>query len=319
MQLSVRSTLAAGCAAAVVAAGAVAVTPQSVASAPRSETASVNLAATTGTLFNTVGHLFDANTLVSYTPIDPQDTESVSHVLGLIPQLLGDVTNPPILKAVLGQQLGAIAAVAPQLIADLAAFGSYTGAAAEVVVKVIAGAIRDTVTPSQWGAGTVFQDWAGVGAALEAMTIGIGARVEGVWVPSLRVAAISTRNQIANDIANGPTTNVIAASAHLRASVSAQVTLETTSPNYAADYTPTAGVTLEVVPQPDCGPACFYAVPQPTPDGCGNPAALCRVRAPLAAVKTAAATRGARGTVIATSKASAATTKAAAARTRSAK
>ena len=304
MQLSVRSTLAAGCAAAVVAAGAVAVTPQSVASAPRSATASVNLAATTGTLVNTVGHLFDANTLVSYTPNDPQANESVSHALGLIPQLLGDAMNPPILKAVLGQQLGAIAAVAPQLIADLAAFGSYTSAAAEVVVKVIAGAIRDTVTPSQWGAGKVLQDWAGVGAAAEALTIGIGARVEGVWVPSLRVAAISTRNQIANDIANGPTTNVIAASAHLRASVSAQVTLEATSPNYAADYTPTAGVTLEVVSPLDC--YCDYVVPDSTSNVF------------LAAAKPAAA-RIVRSRAGATPKAAAATPAAAAARTRSAK
>ena len=95
MQVNVRSTLAVGCAAAVVAAGAV--SPQSVASAPRSLTASVTLAAHAGTVFNTFGHLFDANTLVSYTPIDPLDTESVSHALGLIPQLIADVTNPPIL------------------------------------------------------------------------------------------------------------------------------------------------------------------------------------------------------------------------------
>ena len=306
MQLSVRSTLAAGCAAAVVAAGAVAVTPQSVASAPRSETASVNLAATTGTLFNTVGHLFDANTLVSYTPIDPQDTESVSHVLGLIPQLLGDVTNPPILKAVLGQQLGAIAAVAPQLIADLAAFGSYTGAAAEVVVKVIAGAIRDTVTPSQWSAGTVLQDWAKIGFALQAMTIGIGARVDGVWVPSLRVAAISTRNQIANDIANGPTTTVVAGSASLRAAASSTSTGSTTLPNYANDYEPD-----------DCNPAkcgtSGMVVVETTSAGCGT-GSYCRVRAPLAAVEPAGSKRSA--ATAARSRANA--TPKAAARTRSA-
>jgi hypothetical protein len=33
------------------------------------------------------------------------------------------------------------------------------------------------------------------------MTVGIGATIDGVWVASLRVAAFSLRNQIANDIA----------------------------------------------------------------------------------------------------------------------
>ena len=313
MHLSVRSTLAAGCAAAVVAAGAVA--PQSVASAPRSLTASVTLAATSGTMFNTVGHLFDANTLITYTPIDPQNTESVSHVLGLIPQLLGDATNPPILQAILGQQLGAIAAVAPQLVADLAAFGSYSGAAVGVVGQVIATAIRDTVTPAQWGGGNVLQDWAKIGFALQSMTFGIGARVDGVWVPSLRVAAISTRNQIANDIASGPTTTVVAGSAHPLSPQASQVILETTLPNYANDYEPE-----------DCNPAkcgtSGMVVVEATPDGCGT-GSYCRVRAPLAAVDPAAsksaATKSVRSRVSATPKAAAAARKAVSARTRFAK
>jgi hypothetical protein len=291
------------CAAAVVAAGAIAVTPQPVASAPRSLTASVTLAATTGTIFNTAGHLFDPTTLVSYTPIDPQDTVSVSHALGLIPQLLGDVMNPPILKALLGQQLGAIAAVAPQVIADLAALGSYTAAAVAVVGQVISTAIRDTFTPAQWGAGNVLQDWAKIGFAVQAMTIGIGARVDGVWVPSLRVAAISTRNQIANDIASGPTTTVIAASAHPLSPQASQVILETTLPNYANDYEPD-----------DCNPAkCGtgnMVVVETTSAGCGT-GSYCRVRAPLAAVEPVASkptgANAARSWVNATPKAAART------------
>jgi len=313
MQLSVRSTLAAGCAAAVVAAGAVA--PQSVASAPRSLTASVTLAAHAGTVFNTFGHLFDANTLVSYTPIDSQDAESVSHALGLIPQLIADVTNPPILQAVLGQQLGAIAAVAPQLIADLAAFGSYSGAAVGVVGQVIATAIRDTVTPAQWGGGNVLQDWADVGFAVQAMTIGIGARVGGVWVPSLRVAAISTRNQIANDIALGATAPVVAASAHPRAAVSSQVDYWAVLPNYANDYQPDCNPAL-------CGTSGLWEVETPSP-ACDGGYSICRVRAPLAAVKSAAAqpaaAKAVRGGVTAAKKAAAAAPKAVAARARSAK
>jgi len=306
MQVNVRSTLAAGCAAAVVAAGAVAVSPQSVASAPRSLTASVTLAAHAGTVFNTFGHLFDANTLVSYTPIDPLDTESVSHALGLIPQLIADVTNPPILQAVLGQQLGAIAAVAPQLIADLAAFGSYAGAAVGVVGQVIATAIRDTVTPAQWGGGNVLQGWADVGFAVQAMTIGIGARVDGVWVPSLRVAAISTRNQIANDIALGATAPVVAASAHPRAAVSSRVDLWAVLPNYANDYEPD-----------DCNPAkCGtgnLVVVETTSDACGR--TWCRVRAPLAAVESATSKPAAARAV----RSGASATREAAARARSAK
>jgi hypothetical protein len=315
MHLSVRSTLAAGCVAAVVAAGAVGVGPESVASGPRSLTASVSLAAHAGTVFNTFGHLFDANTLVSYIPIDPQVSESVSHVLGLVPQLLGDVRNPPILKAVLGQQLGTVAAVAPQLIADLAAFGSYTGAAAAVVGQVVTIAIRDTATPAGWGAGNVLWDWADVGFAVQAMTIGIGARVDGVWVPSLRVAAISTRNQIANDIASGPTTTVVAGSAHPLSPQASQVILETTLPNYANDYEPE-----------DCNPAkcgtSGMVVVETTPDGCGT-GSYCRVRAPLAAVDPAAskplATKTVRSRVSATPKAAAAARKAVSARTRFAK
>jgi hypothetical protein len=266
-------------------------------------------------VFNTFGHLFDANTLVSYTPIDPLDTESVSHALGLIPQLIADVTNPPILQAVLGQQLGAIAAVAPQLIADLAAFGSYAGAAVGVVGQVIATAIRDTVTPAQWGGGNVLQGWADVGFAVQAMTFGIGARVDGVWVPSLRVAAISSRNQIANDIASGPTTTVVAASAHPLSPQASQVILETTLPNYANDYEPE-----------DCNPAkcgtSGMVVVETTPDGCGT-GSYCRVRAPLAAVDPAAskpsATKSVRSRVSATPKAAAAARKAVSARTRFAK
>jgi hypothetical protein len=53
------------------------------------------------------------------------------------------------------------------------------------------------------------------------MTIGIGAKVDDKWVPSVRVAAISARNQIANDI--------LGTQKH---------------PNYARDYTP------EVVTEP---------------------------------------------------------------------
>jgi hypothetical protein len=48
--------------------------------------------------------------------------------------------------------------VAPQVIMDVAAFGSDTNAAAAVVGQQLAAAVRDTVRPAQWGGGKVRQD-----------------------------------------------------------------------------------------------------------------------------------------------------------------
>ncbi|MGV1005192.1 MAG: hypothetical protein ACOYEV_10620 [Candidatus Nanopelagicales bacterium] len=236
MSLSVRNPLMAGFAAAVVAAGTLAVAPEVVSSTPSPVTTTVTLAAigewcgsacldTVGYLFHpatSVGALFDPTTSVVYAPADEWATGSVSHPLGLIPQLIGDAMNPPILGAIRGLQIGEVEAVAPLVSADLAAFLKSANGAAAVVGQQVSIAVRDTVTPAQWGGGKVRTDWANVGIALQAMTIGLGATVDGTWVPSLRIAAISTRNQIANDIAGANSTSIA----------------ESTLPNYMAHYTP---------------------------------------------------------------------------------
>lgn len=260
MQRSVRSALVGGFAATVLAAGAITAAPDSLAGAQRSTTAAVTLTA--------IG--FNCKTCVSttivldptpivYAPADAWAVESVSHALGVVPQLLGDAMNPPVLVAIAGQQMSEVAAAVPHVYADLAAFGGYTNAAAAVVGQRITIALGDTVTPTQWGGGRVLQSWADAGGALQAMTIGIGATVDGAWVPSLRVAAISIRNQVANDIAGRSPTSTGAL------------------PNYAAHYVPLSFADLPAYPSVGhCS-------------GCG--CVLCDVAAPSAAqpatVKTA--------------------------------
>ncbi|MGV1005183.1 MAG: hypothetical protein ACOYEV_10575 [Candidatus Nanopelagicales bacterium] len=374
MQLSGRSSLSAGFTAAVVAAGAIVVAPQAAASVPRPLTAAVTLAAAsdfTGPItispitispfdsvgdlfestssayvvhpFDTVGDLFESTTSVYYDP-DPLDapavleaTGAVSHPMGLFPELLADAMNPPILKAILGQQMSEIAAVAPRLFADLAAFGPYVNAAMAVVGMYVTTAVMDTVAPAQWGGGKVLHDWVNVGIALQAMTIGIGATVDGTWVPSLRVAAISTRNQIANDITGGTTSpgeiespNAQSTGSTLSNGIGATTSttyLET--PNYAAYYTPVgcangnACAVLPVSTTVGCGgdPNALCAVAQPAAweelGACGEE--ICRAVAEPAASQRAATTTARNAAHVALKSAVAAAPKTAAARTRSAR
>jgi hypothetical protein len=252
-------------------------------------------------------------------------TGEVGHPLGLVPQLLADLMNPPILKAVLSQQPAAIAAVAPRLIADLAGFGSYANAAAAVVGLHLTTAVLDTITPTQWGGGKVMRDWVNFGNALQAMTIGIGAVVDGTWVPSLRIAAISSRNQVANDILEAPSVGYFESP-----SVGAPDYFESpsvgiiASPNYAAYYTPVGCsgnknggcAVLPVTTSVSCGPGVMCGVAQPavTVGACG--VEVCKSVAGSAASRPAAA-KTARNTSRRTAKSvAAAAPKAAAARTR---
>lgn len=335
MQLPVRSSLAAGFAVAAVAAGGVVVAPQAGAGVPRSMTATVNLAVSCGfpcyygfdtvgvaedettgdtfySPFDTAGALFEPTSVV-YVPDEAfaaaGATGEVGHPLGLIPQVLGDAMNPVILKAILSQHAAAIAAVAPRLIADLLAFGSYANAAAAVVGLHLTTAVLDTITPTQWGGGKVFNDWVSVGNALQAMTIGIGAVVDGTWVPSLRIAAVSSRNQVANDILESPSVG----------------SLE--SPNYAAYYTPVGCsgnknggcAVLPVTTSVSCGPGlmCGVAEPAVTVGACG--VEVCKSVAGPAASRPAAARTARRAAGVTSKSVAAAAPKAAAARARSAR
>ena len=291
----VRSSLVAGLAAAVVAAGVITVAPQAVASAPRSATASVTLAADFVPVgcssYNcwSVPLVVDSTTSMVYAPGGQDgELESVSHPLGLIQQL---GVQPPIYKAIIGPKTGNFMQVAPQIVTDVAAFGGYTNAAAAVVGQRATLALGDTFTPAKWGDGNVRQEWRDVGVAFQAMTIGIGATVDGAWVPSLRVAAFSIRNQIANDIAGRTPTSIGAL------------------PNYAAYYTP---VGCSGNKNGGCA-----VLPTYTTVGCGcGPCLACEVEEPAAAKPAMAKTAG--SAVRVTAKA-AATPKAAAARTRSAR
>jgi hypothetical protein len=223
MLVSARSPLAVA-AAAILAAGVVVASPGlAPSSAPRivstpvapvaGATAEINIKFYT----KAVADLFDA--AHSYTYISNVSGPSVSHPVGLIPQLIGDALNPPILGAVVAQvrtnECPCIIKYLAATISDWAAALTYSSAAATVVGQYAGVAIHDTVTPSQWGGGKVLNDWALAAAVGEAMTIGVGATVDDKWVPSIRVALISTRNQIANDILGTQT-----------------------HPNYARDYTP---------------------------------------------------------------------------------
>jgi len=255
----VRSALVAGFAATIVAAGVITVAPQSVASAPRSTTARISesavlMASSTDLVGNgckdyqcsvsTGSLLFNPTTLVTYEEVSPNAGEveyvvdSVSHPLGLFPQLVG--TPPPIYKAITGSKNVTLMEVAPKIIQGVAEFGGYANAAVAVVGQQMAVAMSDTFTPAKWGRGKVLQDWRDVGGAFQAMTIGIGATVDGVWVPSLRVAAFSIRNQIANDIA-GRTSSSIG-----------------WLPHFARDYTPVMIDTLPTISAVGtfCGCAC---------------------------------------------------------------
>jgi hypothetical protein len=302
----VRSSLVAGFAATVVAAGVITVAPQPVASAPRSTTAriaesAVLMARSTdigqdgcpGCYMSTRSLLFDPTTSVTYEDLQPNAgddeyvADSVSHPRGLIPQLVG--TPPPIYKAIVGSKTVTLMEVAPKMVMDVAEFGGYASAAGVVVGQQMEVAMSDTFSPAQWGGGKVLQDWRKVGEAVNALTIGIGATVDGVWVPSWRVAAFSLRNQIANDIAGRtPASN-------------------DWLPNYARDYTPTVTGNLPIYVSTTVG--C-----KPTSPGCLNEfEAVPSVGLPAAALS-------ARNTARITSKAvAAAAPRAAATRARSAK
>ena len=202
----------------------------------------------------------NADRVTSAAVAEPPVPDTVSHPRGLIPQLLGDALNPPILTAlttaiVHQTPLPSVATLA----ADLAAYRSYRDAALEIIGAFLTQAVRATLTPSQWGGGNVVNAWLDAAAVTEAMTIGTGvtttsrvqavvaaptvsqAPPESVWVPSIRVAAASTRNQIADDISG-----------------------EQQHPNYARDYTPIttssenvaglrSSLTVYSAPPPDAG------------------------------------------------------------------
>jgi hypothetical protein len=306
----VRSALVAGFAATVVAAGVITVAPEAVASAPRLTTARISESAVlmasstvigqdgcSGCYMSTGSLLFDPTTSVTYEEVQPNAggdvdagagglvVSSVSHQLGLIPHLLAEAINPSIVTAILGSKTTSLMAIAPKILEDVAEFGDYANAAGTVVGRQMEVAMSDTFTPTQWGGGKVLRDWRNVGGALNAMTIGIGANVDGVWVASLRVAAFSIRNQIANDIA-GRTSSSIG-----------------WLPHYARDYTPTSIVALPAYP----------AVGSCSDCGCSK----CDSEVEAAAAKSARAkTVGSAARIAAKA---AATPKAAAARTRSAK
>jgi hypothetical protein len=317
----IRSSLVAGFAATIVAAGVITVAPQPVASAPRSTTARISesavlMASSTDVVGNncspsecyesTGSLLLDPTTLVTYEVESQWNAgvpagaggggivvSSVSHPRGLIPQLVG--IAPPIYKAIVGSKTVTLMEVAPKMIQGVAEFGGYANAAGAVVGQQMEVAMSDTFSPAQWGGGKVLQDWRNVGVALQAMTIGIGATVDGVWVPSLRIAAFSIRHQIANDIA-GRTPSSIG-----------------WLPNYARDYVPTVTGNLPSYWSTTVG--C-----KPTSAGC-----LDEIEA-VPSVGLPAAVLSARNTARITSKSVAAAApkataapKAAAARTRSAK
>jgi len=149
----------------------------------------------------------------SYTYTSNVSGPSVSHPVGLIPELLQDAKNPPILQAIFIKTLQGKTITLN--VSDVSDFLVYANAAGAVVGQQVHTAVHDTVTPSQWGGGKVLTDWVNAAQVTGAMTIGIGAKVDDKWVPSIRVAAISARNQIANDILGTQT-----------------------HPNYARDYTP---------------------------------------------------------------------------------
>jgi len=282
----VRSSLVAGFAATIVAAGVITVAPQAVASAPRSATASVALASCADNRCLPPNPAYPS---VTYVAIDagPYTISSVSHSASLILELVG--TAPPILQAITGSTTMSLMEVAPKIGEDLAEFGGHANTAVAVVGQQVKVAVRDTFTPAQWGDGKVLQDWRNVGVAFNALTIGVGVTVDGVWVPSWRVAAFSLRNQIANDIAGRtPASN-------------------DWLPNYARDYTPTVTGNLPIYVSTTVG--C-----KPTSPGCLNGfEAVPSVGLPAAALS-------ARNTARITSKAvAAAAPKAAATRARSAK
>ena len=145
-------------------------------------------------VIRTIGDLFDA--AHSYTYIPNGSGPSVSHPVGLIPELLQDAKNPPILTAITSN-LTQRHIIDISLVSD---FLGYANAARAVVGQQVGKAVHDTFTPSEWGGGKVLNDWSDTALVKEAMTLGVGAEVNGKWVPSLRVAAFSTRNQIADDI-----------------------------------------------------------------------------------------------------------------------
>jgi hypothetical protein len=199
MLVSARSPLAVA-AAAILAAGVVAASPGLAPSgAPQIVSTPVALVAKIDLNFNggtAVADLFDAAHPYTYTP--NVSGPSVSHPVGLISQLLQDAQNPPILQAIVYSpaQHRAIA-----IFTECAAeYQSYAAAANAVINKFVGHAVNDTFTPAQWGGGKVINDWVNAAQVTGAMTIGIGVRVDDKWVPSIRVAAISARNQIANDI-----------------------------------------------------------------------------------------------------------------------
>jgi len=230
MLVSARSPLTVA-AAAVVVAGVVAASPDlAPSSAPRIVSTPVTLDAVhRDWLLQAGADIFDsAPTLPddtirelahSYTYTPNVSGPSVSHPVGLISQLLQDAKNPPILEAI--TSAGGISPVFDNVYFQttitkrIDEYQSYAAAANAVINKFVGHAVNDTVTPAQWGGGKVLTDWANAASAWEALTVGIGATVDAKWVPSIRVAAISTRNQIAN--------NILGTQKH---------------PNYARDYTP---------------------------------------------------------------------------------
>ena len=125
----IRSSLVAGFAATVVAAGVITVAPQAVASAPRLTTASVTLAG------SCVGGYGPADlpscAPVVYTPVGEVQLGLVSHPTGPILQLVG--TPPAILQAITGTKTVSLMAVAPKIVEDVAEFGGYASAAVAVV------------------------------------------------------------------------------------------------------------------------------------------------------------------------------------------
>lgn len=150
---------------------------------------------------------------------------TVSRPRGLLPQLAGDMLNPPMIMAVVNTMFNqAPMPPAEALAANMTTYRSYQDAALAIIGSFLKQAVRVTFTPSQWGGGNVIGGWFNVGVVTEALTIGTGVAVtsdpasgvRATWVPSIRDALISTRNQIANDILG-----------------------EQKYPNYAHDYQPT--------------------------------------------------------------------------------
>ena len=189
MQLSVRSPLIAGFAAWVVAASVVGATPGVVSSGPRLAYVPVVLSALadqkvvfSGKQLEAVLLLFSSDLFDpsdSYTYVPNGSGPSVSHPVGLIPQLVGDLANPPVLTALINSvrepekiQWGSAGA-------DIAAFGGYATPAAVVIGQKVHTAVHDTFTPTQWGGGKVLNDWNTAAAALEAETVGVGDTVNG--------------------------------------------------------------------------------------------------------------------------------------------